>query len=123
MTTMLSCSASPMTDMMVRCVLSRQALRLREIGPRLTLELVKVEKGLCAGDVLYHRHMEKTAEEVAQIKADKAAAAVRTPLRPLLWSFLSCRLPPPCGPFVCPCRLRLVVLLAVSCRSVWGSGL
>ena len=83
-----------MTDMMVRCVLSRQALRLREIGPRLTLELVKVEKGLCAGDVLYHRHMEKTAEEVAQIKADKAAAAVRTPLRPLLWSFLSCRLRP-----------------------------
>ena len=60
----------------------------------MTLELVKVEKGLCAGDVLYHRHMEKTAEEVAQIKADKAAAAVRAPLRPLLWSFLSCRLRP-----------------------------
>ena len=57
----------------------------------MTLELVKVEKGLCAGDVLYHRHMEKTAEEVAQIKADKAAAAVRAPLRPLLRSFLSCR--------------------------------
>ena len=30
--------------------------------------------------------------------------------------------PATAGPFVCPCRLRLVVLLAVSCRSVWGSG-
>lgn len=53
----------------------QQALRLREIGPRLTLELVKVEKDIMKGDVLYHRHLQKTPEEIQAIKEAKEAAA------------------------------------------------
>jgi ribosome biogenesis protein SSF1/2 len=39
---------------------SQQAIRLTELGPRLRLELVKVEEGMCAGKVLYHRYVHKT---------------------------------------------------------------
>ncbi|KAL7576311.1 hypothetical protein ACA910_018131 [Epithemia clementina (nom. ined.)] len=54
----------------------KSALKLVEIGPRLTLTLMKVEKGLGQGDVLYHAHVQKSAEEVAALKAkkDKEAA-------------------------------------------------
>ena len=31
----------------------KSAVRLQEIGPRMTMRLVKVESGLCSGDVLY----------------------------------------------------------------------
>ena len=31
----------------------KSAVRLQEIGPRMTMRLVKVEAGLCSGDVLY----------------------------------------------------------------------
>jgi ribosome biogenesis protein SSF1/2 len=47
----------------------QSAMRLMELGPRVTLELFKVEKGLCEGDVLYHKFEEKTPEEAAKIKA------------------------------------------------------
>lgn len=40
-------------------------VRLVEVGPRLTLELVKVEAGLCNGAILYHKHVKKSVEEVA----------------------------------------------------------
>ena len=33
---------------------NKSAVRLTEIGPRLTMQLQKVEQGLCEGDVLYH---------------------------------------------------------------------
>ena len=48
---------------------------MREIGPRLTLELVKVEKDIMKGDVLYHRHLQKTPEEILALKEAKEAAA------------------------------------------------
>lgn len=47
------------------------ALKLKELGPRLTLKLVKVEKGLASGDVLYHALVHKTPEEAAALKAKK----------------------------------------------------
>ena len=53
----------------------KSALKLVEIGPRLTMSLIKVEKGLGQGDVLYHAHVHKSAEEVAAIKAKKAQEA------------------------------------------------
>lgn len=31
----------------------KSAVRLQEIGPRMSMRLVKVEAGLCSGDVLY----------------------------------------------------------------------
>ena len=34
----------------------QRAVRLHEIGPRMTLELTKVENGVCGGEVLYHRY-------------------------------------------------------------------
>ena len=38
----------------------QRAIRLTEIGPRLRLELVKIEDGMCDGKVLYHRYVQKT---------------------------------------------------------------
>ncbi|OQS01029.1 SWI4 1, Peter Pan-like protein suppressor [Achlya hypogyna] len=49
----------------------KSAVRLAEVGPRLTLKLVKVEKGVCDGDILYHAFVQKTPEEAAKIKARK----------------------------------------------------
>ena len=33
----------------------QSALRLREVGPRLTLSLIKIEEGINEGRVLYHK--------------------------------------------------------------------
>jgi len=49
----------------------KSAVKLVELGPRLCLELIKVEKGLGGGDVLYHAHVSKTPEEAAELKARK----------------------------------------------------
>jgi len=38
----------------------QRAIRLTEIGPRLRLELVKIEEGMCDGKILYHRYVHKT---------------------------------------------------------------
>ncbi|CAD6991138.1 protein Peter pan isoform X1 [Ceratitis capitata] len=42
---------------------NKSAVRLYEIGPRLTLQLMKIEEGLLTGEVLYHDHIVKTEEE------------------------------------------------------------
>ncbi|CAF1146860.1 unnamed protein product [Adineta steineri] len=47
---------------------NQSAIRLTEIGPRMTLELVKIEDGLCDGEVLYHTHISKTPEEIAELR-------------------------------------------------------
>lgn len=44
-------------------------MKLTELGPRLTLEIFKVEQGVNEGDVLYHKFVQKTPAEAAQIKA------------------------------------------------------
>lgn len=38
-------------------------IKLTEVGPRLTLELVKAQAGLCDGPVLYHRFVKKSEEQ------------------------------------------------------------
>jgi ribosome biogenesis protein SSF1/2 len=53
----------------------QRALRLREIGPRLTLQLLKVEKEFLSGDVLYHRLVKRTPEELSALKLMKAEKA------------------------------------------------
>lgn len=40
-------------------------VKLTEIGPRLELQVIKIEEGLCDGKVLYHTFENRTAEEVA----------------------------------------------------------
>lgn len=43
---------------------TRSAVRLSEIGPRMKLRLVKIEEGVCDGEVLYHSLVKKTPEEI-----------------------------------------------------------
>ena len=49
-----------------------------QIGPRLELELVKGEEGLCTGRVLFHAHVSKPPQEAA---AQQTAVEDREQLR------------------------------------------
>lgn len=66
-----------------KALVGRQSrVRLHEVGPRLELEIVKVEEGLCDGAVLYHAHINRTKAEVsAQQAAKNEAARVKTARR------------------------------------------
>ncbi|PIK38835.1 putative suppressor of SWI4 1-like [Apostichopus japonicus] len=46
----------------------KSAVRLVEIGPRMTLELIKIEEGLSEGEVLYHSYVTKSKQEIAQLR-------------------------------------------------------
>lgn len=46
----------------------KSAVRLSELGPRLSLQLIKIEDGLLDGEVLYHEHIHKTEEEKEDIQ-------------------------------------------------------
>ena len=45
--------------------------RLVELGPRLTLELFKIEEGIMAGEVMFHSLVKKTQSEVQDLKRQK----------------------------------------------------
>lgn len=47
----------------------QSAMKLIELGPRMSIELYKVEQGVNEGDVLYHKFVQKTPEEAAALKA------------------------------------------------------
>lgn len=47
---------------------AQSAVRLSELGPRLTLQLMKVEDGLLDGEVLFHELIHKTEEEKEAIR-------------------------------------------------------
>ena len=49
----------------------QSAIRLTELGPRMTLELVKVQDGMCEGKVLFHKYVDKTEEELKDMEANK----------------------------------------------------
>lgn len=51
---------------------SKSAIRLTEIGPRMTLKLIKIQEDLCEGNVLYHSFIKKTEEEIADVRKHKA---------------------------------------------------
>ncbi|XP_055921466.1 protein Peter pan [Eupeodes corollae] len=53
----------------IQCENNKSSIKLHEIGPRLTLELVKIEDGLLTGEVLYHSTVTKTSEEIEAIRA------------------------------------------------------
>lgn len=44
------------------------AIRLKEIGPRLSLQLIKIEEGFEAGNILYHALVQKTQEEIEALR-------------------------------------------------------
>eukprot|EP01084_Bolivina_argentea_P061430 112257_1 len=46
-------------------------IRLKEIGPRIDMELVKIEELINDGKVLYHRYVSKTEEEVKLLQQRK----------------------------------------------------
>ncbi|KAK1277929.1 Peter Pan-like protein [Acorus gramineus] len=45
---------------------SKSAVRLQEIGPRMTLQLERVQEGLCSGAVIFKEHGAEAAEEVQE---------------------------------------------------------
>merc|ERR1712071_59471 len=47
---------------------AKSAVRLIELGPRIRMELLKIEEGLVEGEVLYHQYIQKTEEEKKLIK-------------------------------------------------------
>jgi len=49
----------------------QSAIKLSEIGPRMTLKLTKVESGLGDGDVLYHAFQSKSKIDARALKAKK----------------------------------------------------
>lgn len=51
----------------------QSAVRLTEIGPRMTLQLVKILEGMGDGKVLYHSIVSKTEEELQEILKRKEA--------------------------------------------------
>lgn len=53
----------------INCENNKSSIKLHEIGPRLTMELVKIEEGLLTGEVLFHSTVMKTSEEIEAIRA------------------------------------------------------
>jgi ribosome biogenesis protein SSF1/2 len=51
----------------------QRGIRLTELGPRLSLELLKIQKGMCDGDVLFHAYEHRTPEEVKALERARAA--------------------------------------------------
>ncbi|XP_061838040.1 suppressor of SWI4 1 homolog [Nerophis lumbriciformis] len=45
----------------------QSAIRLTEIGPRMTLQLIKIQEGMVEGNILYHANISKTEEEIQEI--------------------------------------------------------
>ena len=43
---------------------TKVSLKLHEMGPRMRLKLIKIEEGLCRGNVVTHAHIKKTKAEV-----------------------------------------------------------
>jgi ribosome biogenesis protein SSF1/2 len=50
----------------------KKAIKLTEIGPRLRLNLTKIEEGVSSGKVLYHHDVKKSRKEIAQLEAKHA---------------------------------------------------
>lgn len=47
---------------------NKSSIVLHELGPRMTLQLIKIEEGLLNGEVLYHDLIVKTDEEIEQLR-------------------------------------------------------
>lgn len=50
----------------------KKAIKLHELGPRMTLRLTKVEEGICGGKVLWHEYIHKTAAEMKGLEVSWA---------------------------------------------------
>ncbi|XP_055524440.1 protein Peter pan [Wyeomyia smithii] len=52
---------------------NKSSLRLYEIGPRITMRLMKIEEDLLTGEVLYHDYIEKSVVEIEELRKKRAA--------------------------------------------------
>lgn len=43
---------------------STVAIKLHELGPRLKLRLIKIEEGVCRGNVVFHNYIKKSKKEI-----------------------------------------------------------
>lgn len=50
------------------------AIRLSEIGPRLTLQLMKIEQGMASGEILFHAIQRKSPEEIERLRKEHERA-------------------------------------------------
>ena len=50
----------------------KKAVKLSEIGPRMKLELIKIEDGVCDGKVLYHSQFSKTKAQMNKLEQQHA---------------------------------------------------
>jgi ribosome biogenesis protein SSF1/2 len=55
----------------------QSAIRLHELGPRITFELYKIESDLMTGEVLYHKDVVKTTDEILKMKKKRADRRVQ----------------------------------------------
>ena len=55
----------------------QSAIRLHELGPRITFELHKIESNLMTGEVLYHKEIVKTTDEILKMKRQRADKRVQ----------------------------------------------
>ena len=47
---------------------NKKAIKLHEIGPRLSLSLLKIESDLFKGETLYHSYIKKTSKEIQELQ-------------------------------------------------------
>ncbi|EPS68607.1 hypothetical protein M569_06164, partial [Genlisea aurea] len=45
---------------------NKSAVKLQEIGPRMTLDLVRIQEGLCSGGIIFGGNNEKPPEETEE---------------------------------------------------------
>jgi len=50
----------------------KKAIKLTELGPRMTLRLTKVEEGLCGGKIMWHEYIHKSSNEIKAMNASWA---------------------------------------------------
>jgi len=53
----------------------KSALKLVELGPRLRIKLMKVERGIVSGDVMYHAYVKKSINEIKEQRSKIEQAA------------------------------------------------
>ncbi|CAB4482793.1 unnamed protein product [Rhizophagus irregularis] len=59
----------------------QRAIKLTEIGPRMELQLVKIQSGLCDGEILFHEFIKKTPAEIKSIERERQKKKQETALR------------------------------------------
>ncbi|CAB4025525.1 suppressor of SWI4 1 homolog [Paramuricea clavata] len=51
----------------------KSSVKLTELGPQMSLQLIKIEEGMCTGEVLFHEFVQKTKAEVKLLKKEREA--------------------------------------------------